>query len=146
MSDIGIKELVFGILVYWVVDRGINRQRRIVNLDEPNQKDIEIRRTMENIKLTGGVDPQLYSRLKTMISAQGLNFVPTNPNDSLRTLAEMMVILQEHPIELERREIPPPPAPNSRPAIRVVQSRLVTNYHHLQGPTENGTPTVFITS
>jgi len=143
MPDIGIIEIVVGITLYWFLN--FHRKRPIA-LSEPNPKNIEVRRIMEDISSTGGVDPQQFSRLRTLVRDRGLNFIPTDLQDKLRTMAEMSLVIQENPIEKDRREIPPPPAPNSRPAISLVQTRFVRNTEMLKGPTENGTANVFITT
>jgi len=116
------------------------------NPREDNARDVEIRRIMEDIRTSGGVDPQYFSTIKLQVSMFGVNpiTIVSNPNDLLRALAEMILFLNTRSESERQKKILPPPAPNSPNAIQIIRERLIEHHYLLHGRSQLGTPSALI--
>jgi len=137
---IGPWELVGGIGLYYL----FGRQREETKLPDPNPMVVEVRRIMEEVRRSGGVDPLLLGRLKAQVRDRQMNVTVTDLNDDLRTFAELSIALRENAPEKDRRVINPAPAPNSRRAVNMTVERLMRRQDNLRPPSEVESPNVFL--
>jgi len=109
----GIFEIGIGIAVCWVIYRYTNSSGDTSPNDprgdtgEDNPREVELRRIMEDIRSTGGVDPQYYSTINLQVSMLGgePKYIITNPKDQLRSLAELLLFLKQYDDYWKRRKI-----------------------------------------
>ena len=143
MSDIGLSELVVGVGMYWLLDwirkppRKIPEERKIV----PSPDDVE-----QDIISAGGVDPQMVDRLMNQVTERGLflRSPHTNRMGNARSFAQLVKIASLHPIELSRKEIPPPPAPNTMRALNLTKERLLRHSDILKKNDKSEVVSVFV--
>jgi len=141
---IGLLEISIGGIIFWFMFWKSGSSPDEDTID--TTKEVEIRRIMEDIRTTGGVDPRLMSDLHLKITMLGTDpkTIITNPKDELRTLAEMIYFLKTYRAVENERKIVPPPAPNSLRAVNQTRELLVESNYPLQGPTSSGTGAIYV--
>ena len=143
MSDIGLSELVVGVGMYWLLDwirkppgKIPEEKKKIV----PSPDDVE-----QDVISAGGVDPQMVDRLLNQVTERGLILGSSlNRMDNARSFAQLVKIASLHPIELSRKEIPPPPAPNTMRALNLTKERLLRHSDILKKNDKSEVVSVFV--
>ena len=138
-TDIGAFELLAGVGVFWFVNwfaKPVKKRKEV-----PKEKDIE--ELEEDVKSSGGVDPQILDRMENYLVELGLCPKITS-NSNARTFAELARISREHPIERQRKEIRPPPAPNTMRALNMTKERLLRHTDILKRREKSGVANVFL--
>ena len=143
MSDIGLSELVVGVGMYWLLDwirkppgKIPEEKKKIVQSPD----DVE-----QDVISAGGVDPQMVDRLLNQVTERGLfQGSSLNRMDNARSFAQLVKIASLHPIELSRKEIPPPPAPNTMRALNLTKERLLRHSDILKKNDKSEVVSVFV--
>ena len=140
---LGIIEIGLGIAIFIII-----KQFGEESSDPSNHRErVEIATMMEDIRVSGGVDPQYMNNIQLQVSFTGHNprNIITDPKDQVKSLAELLLFLQNYEYPINKRKIMPPPSPNSPSSALLVRERLKGNIMGLKGPSSVGTPSVFLT-
>ena len=146
-SEIGLTEIIVGVGAFWMIEqfRKWRKPQEHKEKKPETQESQEIRKTIEEVKSAGGVDPQMVVRLEKVARERGLNIKISDYQDNTRTFAELKMCLESHPIEYERKELTPPPAPNTLRSLNMSRERLLRPSDLLKKREKTGVGNVWIT-